>query len=551
MDKRKWWHHAVIYEIYPRSFKDSNGDGIGDIRGIIDKLDYLKSLGVNAIWLCPVYTSPNIDGGYDVADYYNICNELGTLEDMEDLIEEAHKHEIKIIMELVANHTSDQHYWFRDAIKSKNSKYRDYYIWKKEKEDGSLPNNWMSSKTGKSVWTKIGDIEEYYLHLYTEKQPDLNWENKEVRFEIYNIMKYWFDKGVDGFRMDVINKIAKASGLPDVPDEVPYHYGEMYFENYPHVHNYLNEMYQEVLINYPNNVAIGQTSGVSPEEALLYTDANRNELNLFLQFEHVNIDCGDEGRKLEFSPYEFKKSIFKWQKAMDGRLWNTIFFGSHDLPRMVSHYGNDQEYHEKSAKMLATIQLLLRGTQIIYMGDEIGMTNVNYSNIDDYIDNRSKSIYENRVICRHEDEETVSRDIRALARDNARYPMQWNDKIYAGFSSVNPWMKVNDNYTMINVSHQEAERESILSYYKELIRFRNSELAIAIGTFGTILEEDKDLFAYKRVHENVEITVIANMSINEKKVSTKNFGECVISNYDDGNEKLRSYEVNVYKKIMD
>ena len=550
MDKLKWWHNAVIYEIYPRSFKDSNGDGIGDLRGIISKLDYLKTLGINALWLCPVYTSPNIDGGYDVADYYNICDEIGFLEDMEELIEEAHKRQIRIIMELVANHTSDQHYWFRDAIKSKDSKYRDFYIWRKGKKDGGLPNNWMSSKTGKSVWSNKGNTDEYYLHLYTEKQPDLNWENKEVRYEIYNIMKYWFDKGVDGFRMDVINKIAKASGLPDVPDEVPYHYGEMYFENYPHVHKYLNEMYYEVLIKYPDKVAMGQTSGVSPEQALSYTDESRNELNLFLQFEHMNIDCGDEGRKLEFNPNEFKNSIIKWQTALDSRLWNTIFFGSHDSPRMVSHYGNDKEYHEKSAKMLATIQLLLRGTQIIYMGDELGMTNVNYSNIDDYVDNRSISTYENRVNKQHEDEKTVFEDIRALARDNARYPMQWNDNKFAGFSSVNPWMKVSDNYNIINVSKQETDKDSILSYYKELIRIRNSELTIGIGIFEEIFEEDKDLFAYKRVHKNIEITVVANMSIDEKEVNTKNFGKCIISNYDDECGKLRSYQVNVYKKVL-
>lgn len=549
VNKGKWWQQAVIYEIFPRSFKDSNHDGIGDIKGIISKLDYLKSLGVDAIWLCPIYPSPNIDGGYDVADYYNINSEIGIMNDMDELIEKAHIREIKVILDLVANHTSDRHYWFQEAKASKKSKFRDYYIWRQGKANGSEPNNWISSKTGTTVWSKTKETDEYYLHLYTENQPDLNWESKGVRNEIYNIMKYWFNKGIDGFRMDVINKIAKAPGLPDISQEEScYFYAEKYFENQPHIHQYLKEMHEEVLAKYSDKVAIGQTSGISPEQALLYTEISRQEINLFLQFEHVDCDRGLEGRKLIFDPYIFKQYIFKWQIALEGKLCNTIFFGSHDLPRMVSHYGNDKLYHKRSATMLATIQLLLKGTQIIYMGDEIGMTNVDYDNVHDYKDNRSISVYEKRVYEYKEDKESVISDIKALARDNARYPMQWDDTLYGGFSDIEPWMKVSANYKDINVRNQERDSNSILSYYKKLIALRKKESVIGIGRFEPIFEDDKHLFAYKRVDKDTVLTVIANISTNERYINVRELGNCILHNYDNVVNVLRPYEVKVYKK---
>lgn len=549
INKKKWWKQAIIYEIFPRSFKDSNNDGIGDLRGIISKLDYLKSLHIDAIWLCPIYPSPNIDGGYDVEDYYDINSEIGTMSDIEQLIEKAHLLEIKIILDLVANHTSDRHYWFQESKSSKDSKFRDYYIWRKGKSDASKPNNWISSKTGNSVWSQTEETDEYYLHLYTENQPDLNWENKNVRNEIYNIMKFWFDKGVDGFRMDVINKIAKAPGLPDIKrEESKYFYAEKYFENQPHIHQYLKEMYDMVLAKYSDRVAIGQTSGISPEEALLYTDINGKELNLFLQFEHVDCDRGVEGRKLDFDSNVFKKSIYKWQTALEGKLWNTIFFGNHDLPRMVSHFGNDKLYRKESATMLATIQLLLKGTQIIYMGDEIGMTNANYDNIDDYTDNRSKAIYRKRVNENKENKERVFIDIKELARDNARYPMQWNGFINGGFSTKKPWIKVNKNHKYINVKNAEGDKNSILAYYKNLILFRKKEEVIAYGSFVPLFEKDNDIFAYKRVYEGTELTVIANMSSNEKYIDLSKFGKCILHNYPKIGRVFRPYEARVFKK---
>ncbi len=558
MAVRKWWQDAIIYEIYPRSYVDSNYDGIGDLMGIVSKLDYLQTLGINALWLCPVYETPNVDSGYDVADYYKIAKDLGTMKHMELLIEEAHKRGIKIIMELVANHTSNKHYWFIDALNK--GKYRDFYIWKKGKNNGELPNNWMSSKTEKPVWTKPKNDDEYYLHLYTEAQPDLNWSNRELRTEIYSIMKFWLNKGVDGFRMDVINKIAKAEGLPDVPTNTPFLYGEMYFENYPDVHRYLKEMYEEVLVHYPDCLAMGQTSGVSPEQAYAYTNPSLKELNLFLQFEHVNIDYGKEGKKLEFLPKEFYDSIMKWQTGIDNKLNNTVFLGSHDLPRTVSHYGNVSDYLKESATMLATFQLLLKGTQVIYYGEEIGMTNVNYVDINDYIDTRSRSTYDYRINVCKDKVVDVEQDLRALARDNARYPMQWNNSTFSGFSSVKPWMKNCNNYEQINVECQLEDNYSVLKYYKWLISFKKTNATFNIGKIFPINDKlPEGIYGYRRVYNNINYSIICNFEAttvdfaDETHQVSSLYGVEIDSNYIKLGlvsklNKIKPYEVKIYKK---
>ncbi len=547
--KRMWYRNAVIYEIFTRSFYDSNGDGIGDVKGIIEKLDYLDNLGIDVIWLTPIYASPNEDAGYDVSDYYQINEEYGVISDVELLIREAHKRNIKIIMELVANHTSIEHMWFKSARKSKKSIYRDFYIWRDNSGD-EYPNNWMSSRTGKPVWTYVEETDSYYFHLYTSHQPDLNWRNEELRKEIYKIIKFWLNKGVDGFRLDVINKISKKEGLPDLDDSVPYHYAEMYFENQPLVHEYIHNMRKEILNEYPDCIFMGQTSGIDLDQAYEYTLGEKEQLDLFLQFELTDMDKGPEGRLKQFDLEKFKDIIFKWQDAFDGKLWNTIFLGSHDLPRMVSHYGDDENYREKSAKMLATVQLFLRGTQIIYMGDEIGMTNVNYKSIDDYNDNRTKNFYYKRINERNENEEKVFMDIHDISRDNARYPIQWNDSIHGGFSSGKPWIKENDNYEYINVESQLNDENSIFEYYKKLIKIRKSERTLIEGK-TTRLNYGEGIIAYRRIYNDISIDVIANFTNVSKRIDIVGNGERIIGNYDGENyQELKPYEVVVFKNYI-
>jgi oligo-1,6-glucosidase len=552
----KWWKNSVIYQIFPRSFKDSNGDGIGDIQGIISKLDYLKELGINAIWLCPIYQSPNKDSGYDVSDYYSIWNDIGTMEDFNQLIEEIHKRDMKLIMELVANHSSDEHKWFLKSRMSKDNPYRDYYIWKPGKNNNE-PNNWMSTKVGGSAWEYDTVTGEYYLHIYSKNQPDFNWENPKLRKAIYDIMNFWFNKGVDGFRMDVINKIAKEEGLPDVKKEDNRKYlpAEEYFQNHPKVHKYLKEMNEEVLSKYDNIVTIGQTQGVTLEQALLYTAEDRKELSMFLQFEHVNFDINGS-KKLDFELIEFKRIINKWQSGLGGKVWNTIFFGSHDLPRAVSHFGNDKEYRVESAKMIGAILLSLRGTPIIYQGDEIGMTNTKFHNIDDYRDIRTINTYKERVVSGGESIESFMKDIWQVSRDNARTPMQWNSNKNAGFTDVTPWIKVNSNYKQVNVENELKDSSSIVNFYKKLISLRKQHKSIIDGEFKLILEDDPKIFAYIRENKCEKILIVANFSVDSILFNIPediglNHINILLSNYNinekfkEATYKLRPYEVIV------
>lgn len=459
MQTKKWWKEAVVYQIYPRSFKDSNGDGIGDLKGITSKLDYLKDLGIDVIWLSPVYQSPNADNGYDISDYRNIMTEFGTMEDFDELLNEAHRRGLKIVMDLVVNHTSDEHAWFVESRKSLDNPYRDYYIWR-EGKDGKEPNNWGSCFSG-SAWKFDETTGMYYLHLFAEKQPDLNWENEKVREEVYDMMTWWCEKGIDGFRMDVISMISKVEGLPDGPREEGSLYGNFapYSIHGPRVHEFLKEMNQKVLSKY-DLLTVGETAGVTYEEALKYAGEDSQELNMVFTFEHVEI--GNEGMKWNTKRVPlvpFKDVISRWQVNLHGKAWNSIYIENHDQPRSVSRFGNDsEEYRELSAKMLAVCMYMLEGTPYIYQGQELGMTNYPFTNISEFRDVENLNAYrelvvENKIM----EKEELIQCFRLKSRDNARTPMQWDDTENAGFSEGEPWLKVNPNYKEINAEKEKND----------------------------------------------------------------------------------------------
>ncbi len=557
--ERAWWKEAVVYQIYPRSFYDSNGDGIGDIRGIIAKLDYLKELGVDVVWLSPVYKSPNDDNGYDISDYRDIMDEFGTMEDWEEMLEEMHKRGIKLVMDLVVNHTSDEHPWFIESRKSKDNPYRDYYIWRPGK-DGKEPNNCESIFSG-SAWEYDETTEEYYLHLFSKKQPDLNWENPKVRREVYDIMKFWLDKGVDGFRMDVINMISKTPGLPDGEPQEGKKYVSVskYFMNGPRVHEFLQEMNREVLSKY-DIMTVGETPGVTPREGILYTDPSRHELNMVFQFEHVDLDSGPGG-KWDIRPWslaDLKKTMTKWQKELEGKGWNSLYLNNHDQPRAVSRFGDDGKYRVESAKMLATFLHMMQGTPYIYQGEEIGMTNVRFPSIEYYRDIETLNMYKERVEEYGEDPQKVMEKIYYKGRDNARTPMQWDDSENAGFTTGTPWIPVNPNYKEINVKEALADPNSVFHYYKKLIQLRKQHDIIVYGTYDLILEDDPYIYAYTRTLGNEKLIVITNFSEKTPVFRlpddiTYKTKELLISNYDvDETEelkeiRLRPWEARVYK----
>lgn len=556
--ERKWWKEAVVYQIYPRSFKDSNGDGVGDLRGIISKLDYLKELGIDVVWLSPVYKSPNDDNGYDISDYRAIMDEFGTMADWEEMIEEMHKRGIKLVMDLVVNHTSDEHPWFIESRKSKDNPYREYYIWRPRK-DGREPNNWESHFSG-SAWEYDETTGEYYLHLFSKKQPDLNWENPRVRQEVYDMMKFWLDKGVDGFRMDVINMISKVPGLPDGEAQPgkKYAWGGRYFMNGPRVHEFLQEMHREVLSKY-DVMTVGETPGVTPAEGILYTAPERKELNMVFQFEHVDLDSG-AGGKWDIHPWtlaDLKKTMTKWQKELEGKGWNSLYLNNHDQPRAVSRFGDDGTYRVESAKMLATFLHMMQGTPYIYQGEELGMTNVRFPSIDDYRDIETLNMYKERME-NGEDPQAILEKIYYKGRDNARTPMQWDDSEHAGFTTGTPWIQVNPNYKEINAKAAMEDPNSVFHYYKKLIQLRKAHDVIVYGAYELILEDDPLIYAYTRTLGKETLVVITNFSSetpvfrlpNEITYSTK---QLLISNYDvDEREELheiqlRPWEARVYK----
>jgi len=529
---RQWWKEAVVYQIYPRSFNDSNGDGIGDIPGIIEKLDYIKSLGVDVIWLNPVYQSPNYDNGYDISDYRDIMDAFGSLEDWEKLLEALHNSGIKLIMDLVVNHSSFEHQWFLESKKSKDNPYRDYYIWK-EGKNGEPPNNWETFFSG-SVWTLDEATEEYYLHLFTKEQPDLNWENPKVRAEVYDLMKFWLDKGIDGFRMDVINLISKDQRYPngEVKADSGLGDGSPYYMNGPRVHEYLKEMNTEVLSKY-DIMTVGETPGITTKEGIDYTAKGNKELNMVFQFEHMTVDYGKMG-KWTPQPFNLKKLkdiLTKWQIDLNDQGWNSLYFMNHDQPRTVSRFGDDENYREESAKLLAMCLLSMKGTPYIYQGEEIGMTNYPFEKLEDCHDvevfNRAKVVQE-----RHLDFKGFFNGVKKLGRDNSRTPMQWDNTKNAGFTSGKPWLAVNPNYKTINVLEEQKTSDSILSFYKKMIQTRKNELGLVYGNFEPLFQEDEDLFVYKRL----EFLVILNFS--QKNIHKK------IKNIQDYNVLITNYRYN-------
>ncbi|MBS8264237.1 alpha-glucosidase [Mesobacillus boroniphilus] len=555
--KKHWWKESVIYQIYPRSFMDSNGDGIGDIPGIITKLDYLKELGVDVIWLSPVYKSPNDDNGYDISDYRDIMDDLGTMADWELLLKEMHDRGMKLIMDLVVNHSSDEHQWFVESRKSKDNPYRDYYIWRPGK-NGKEPNNWESVFSGSS-WQYDETTDEYYLHIFSKKQPDLNWENPKLRQEIYDMMQFWLDKGIDGFRMDVINFISKVDGLPDAPNPEgkPYASGSQFFMNGPKIHDYLQEMSREVLDRY-NAMTVGEMPGANVELAKLYTDEDRNEVNMIFQFEHVDLDSGPGG-KWDLRPLkltDLKKSFTKWQMGLEEIGWNSLYLNNHDQPRMVSRFGDDKEFRVESAKMLGTFLHMLKGTPYIYQGEEIGMTNVRFDSIDEYKDIETLNMYNEKVKQNGEDPEKVMESIYVKGRDNARTPFQWDNSEHGGFTTGTPWLQVNPNYKEINASQAVKDDNSIYHYYRKLIQLRKEHQIIVHGSYDILVPEDENIYVYTRTLESQKLLVLLNFTNEEQSFDVpadlqgkKN--EILISNYEASAGygsaiPLRPYEAIVY-----
>ena len=553
--KERWWKEDVVYQIYPRSFNDSNGDGIGDIPGIIAKVDYLDKLGVDVVWLNPVYESPNDDNGYDISDYRSIMDDFGTMDDWEKLLEELHKRDIKLIMDLVVNHTSDEHAWFVESRSSKDNKYRDYYIWR-EGEEGEPPNNWESFFSG-SAWDYDEKTEEYYLHLFSKKQPDLNWRNEEVRESIYEMMSWWLDKGIDGFRMDVINLISKAEGLPDSDGSDGLN-GAEYFANGPKVHDYLQEMNQKVLSNY-DIMTVGELPMVEPEDGVKYVAEDRNELNTLFHFEHMGVDSGEYGKWClnDFELKDLKRIISKWQNGLHEKGWNSNYLSNHDQPRHVSRFGDDDEYRVESAKMLASFIHTLQGTPYIYQGEEIGMTNVPFNNIDEFDDVETINFYNQQLESGNiEDMDEFMEILKTNSRDNSRTPIQWDDSENAGFTTGEPWIKINPNYKEINVAQALEDENSIFYYYQKLIELRKEHSVFVYGDYKLLLEDDEEIYAYIREYQGEKLLVILNFFAGKPKfelpanISYKN-KELLLSNYevesDDLKEfNLRAYEARIY-----
>ncbi|WP_394922198.1 alpha-glucosidase [uncultured Robinsoniella sp.] len=530
---KQWWKESVVYQIYPRSFADSNGDGIGDLNGITQHLDYLQDLGVDVIWLSPVYQSPNDDNGYDISDYQAIMSDFGTMEDYDRMLSEAHKRGIKIVMDLVVNHTSDEHQWFVESKKSKDNQYRDYYIWK-EGKNGKEPNNWGGCFGG-SAWEYDKETDMYFLHCFSKKQPDLNWENPQVRKEVFDMMSWWCEKGIDGFRMDVISMISKDPAFPDgeVRNGL---YGDNgpFVCNGPHVHEYLREMNQEVLSKY-DIMTVGEAAGVTIEEAKKYAGETTGELNMVFQFEHVELGDHRIGKwsAKEVPLRDLRKAMNRWQINLEGKAWNSLFWDNHDQPRAVSRFGDDSPmYREVSAKMLATCLHMMKGTPYIYQGEELGMTNAYFSKLEDYRDIESINAFHEYTENGLAGKEEMMNCLKEISRDNARTPMQWNTKENAGFTTGTPWIKVNKNYLEINAEAEMAEEDSVYHYYKKLIRLRKENEIMVQGRFVPLLEEDDHIYAYERLWEGEKIVVACNF--------TKEVQECDLFQGLDGSKELIS-----------
>ncbi|MDR4929197.1 glycoside hydrolase family 13 protein [Peribacillus simplex] len=556
MDKA-WWKEAVVYQVYPRSFMDSDGDGIGDINGILMKLDYLQELGVNVIWLSPVYQSPNDDNGYDISDYKSIMAEFGTMADFDRLLKAVHERGMKIMMDLVVNHSSDEHPWFKESRSSKDNPKRDYYIWKSGR-NGKEPNNWESIFKG-SAWEYDEGTDEYYLHLFSRKQPDLNWENPKLREEIYSIMTWWLDKGVDGFRMDVINFLSKDQSYSDgaVHHEKQYGDGSPFFLNGPRIHEFMQEINQRALSGH-DVITVGEMPGVSPEEAQLFTGKDRGELHMVFQFEHMDLGSGPAGKwsNDKWKLTDLKRILSKWQTGLEGDGWNSLYWNNHDQPRIVSRFGNDGKYRIESAKMLAACLHMLQGTPYIYQGEELGMTNVAFESIDDYRDIETLNSYEELVNSHGWSKERMMSAIHARSRDNARTPIQWNDSRNAGFTKGTPWIKVNPNFPEINAEKAYNDPNSIFHFYKKLIQLRKKHEIIVYGRFELLWPDDERIFAYTRSFEEEKLLVLCNFKEEQASYTLPEelhaySATRLIGNYDQEEEgisskPLRPYECRVY-----
>ena len=535
-NNEKWWKKAVVYQIYPKSFQDSNGDGFGDLQGIIKRLDYLETLGINAIWLSPVFKSPQADNGYDISDYRDIDPTFGSLDDMEELINEAKKHNIRIMMDLVLNHSSNEHRWFKEAKKSKDNPYHDYYIWR-DGDEGVPPSD-MKACFGGSAWEYVPEIRQYYFHQFLPEQPDLNWENPKVRRAIYDMILWWMDKGVGGFRLDVIDQIAKE---PDKRITI----------NGPRLQEYFKELSRETF-QKGDLITVGEAWGADTERAKLYSNPDGSEFSMVFQFEHIGLDQKEGGEKWDLAPLPFKKLkkiMAHWQNELYNCGWNSLFWDNHDLPRIVSRWGNDREYRVESAKMLAILLHGMQGTPYIYQGEELGMTNVQYD-IEDYKDCEIINMYHERLEKGYSKDE-IMKSIYAKGRDNARTPMQWDDSANAGFTTGTPWIKVNDNYDKINAKSQVDDPDSIFSCYKKLVQLRKDYPVFVDGKFTLLLEDDENIFAYSRKNEEKTMIVVCNFF--DKEIPMPLAKECegmevLISNYKDTSDMsvLRPYEARMY-----
>lgn len=554
----KWWKNAVVYQIYPRSFKDSNGDGIGDLEGIYEKLDYLAELGIDVIWMSPVYKSPNDDNGYDISDYQDIMDDFGTMDDFDRVLKKAHSLNIKIMMDLVVNHTSDEHKWFIESKKSKDNPYHDYYMWADPDKNGNPPNRWESCFSG-SAWEYVESVGQFYLHSFSRKQPDLNWDNPKVREEVFKMMTWWCDKGIDGFRMDVISMISKYPGLPDGPENGNGYTGNTSCDG-PNIHKYLREMNEKVLSKY-RLITVGECPGVNAEQAKKYANIDGSELDMIFQFEHVSGSAlkpchhGKWDGEAMTMP-ELRANFTKWQKDLEGCAWNSLFLSNHDQPRCVSRFGNDSEqYRELSAKMLATMTHFQKGTPYVYQGEELGMTNAYMENIADYRDIESLNAYKELTTKENIPAETVMGYIKAVGRDNARTPMQWDASDNGGFTSGTPWLQVNKNYKTINADAQVNDPDSVFAYYKKLIALRHTNEVMVNGVYDVLIPDHPQIYAYTRTLGDKQLLVLCNDSdtnvaipaeLQERIHAAKNI---LIQNYKDTDEStLRPYEAVVYAR---
>ncbi|QWC22585.1 alpha,alpha-phosphotrehalase [Bacillus haikouensis] len=555
--KQPWWKNSVVYQIYPKSFNDTTGNGVGDIKGITQKLDYLKELGIDVVWLTPIYKSPQRDNGYDISDYFNIHDEYGTMEDFDELLEEAHKRGIKIIMDIVINHTSTENQWFIESRKSKDNEYRDFYIWKDGKPDRSEPTNWQS-KFGGNAWQYDEETGQYYLHLFDVTQADLNWENDEVRKKLYDMMHFWLKKGVDGFRLDVINLISKDQDFPDDDGSVAPGDGRKFYTDGPKVHEYMQEMNKEVFSQY-DIMTVGEMSSTTIDNCIKYSNPDRNELSMTFNFHHLKVDYpnGEKWSVADFDFLKLKDILSTWQSEMHkGGGWNALFWCNHDQPRIVSRYGNDGEYRNESAKMLATTIHMMQGTPYIYQGEEIGMTNPKFTSIDEYRDVESINIF-NILKEEGKSEEEILEILRHKSRDNSRTPVQWNGEENSGFTSGTPWIPVAKNYKDINVENALADDNSVFYHYQKLNRLRKEYSIIVDGDYQLILEDHPEIFAYVRNGDGEKLIVVNNFYEKETTFTLPSnvkvagwSSEILISNYSDTENRYNNITLRPYESVV-